>query len=259
MPGVFEAIQGKSYNRPRQTLLVSNKQPKKNEQAELVATWQKDKSPQNTRKVLDYLKPTIQSALHSYTPGQQNAFRLKATQMAIQSLATYDPKKAAAPATHVFTNLQRLNRIRRQRQNPVHIPESQVYAKQQLDRKTAQLQDRLGRQPTDEQLSDFTGLSRKKLDMLRQSDYYESQSATADSETGADLMGNSGLSDRDFYNYVYDSVPVVDKKIMEWTSGFGKKPLSNNQIANKLHMCPGAVSQHKAHIQELLGKVRGLL
>ena len=51
MPGVFEAIQGKTYNRPRETLLLSGAKPKVQQQ-DIVSLWQKDKSTENTRKVL---------------------------------------------------------------------------------------------------------------------------------------------------------------------------------------------------------------
>lgn len=257
MDNLFDTIQGKPSYRPVSTLLV--KHPKPQSQAvSLVLQWKKSPSPQNTRKVLQYLKPTIQSALHSYVPGQQAQFRLKATSLSLQALKNYDGKKAA-PATFVFTNLQRLNRIRRDRQTPIHIPESQVYAKQQLDKKVTELEESLGRSPTQEQICDFTGISRKKLQKLQEGNATVSQSAAADAQTGADLIGSKQLTDRDFYNYVYDSVPPIDKKIMQWSAGFNKAPLSNNQIASRLHMSPGAISQHKNKIQQLLGQVRGLL
>lgn len=259
MPSVFEQLKGIKHTRPVNTLLVPKNSVSPQKQ-DIVSLWQKDPSAQNTKKVLQMLKPTIDSALHSYTPGQEDTYRLKATSIALQSLKSYDRTKAASPATFVFTNLQRLNRIRRERQTPVHIPESQVYAFQLLQKKSAQLQDKLGRQPTQEQLSDYTGLSKKKIEKVRNGNTsYLSQSSTADIESGADLIGQPGESQKDFYNYVYDSVSPADKKIMQWTSGYGSKQLSNNQIATKLHMSPGAVSQHKAKIQQLLGRVRGLL
>ena len=258
MPSIFQAIKGKTYNRPAETLLISGNKKPENKQ-DIVSVWQKDKSPQNTKKVLQLLKPTIQSALHTYTPGQEDAFRLKATSMAIQSLSGYNPQKAASPNTYVFTNLQRLNRIRRERETPIHIPESKVYALQIIQRKQKELEEKLGRQPTDEQLSDYSGLSRKKIQQVRAGSLYTSQSATADPQTGSDLLGTKDTSDKDYFDYVYDSVSPLDKKIMEWTAGYNKKPLSNNQIAAKLHLSAGAVSQRKARIQELLGQVRGLV
>lgn len=258
MPSVFDAIKGKTYTRPVETLVVS-KTPKSSPQQDLVLNWKKDKSPENTRKVLQYLNPTIESALHSYVPGQQSSFKLKAASLALKALDNYDKSSNASPATFVFTNLQRLNRIRRDRETPIHIPESQVYAKQQLERKQAELEQRLGRQPSQAQLCDYAGISKKKLERLQSVGAMVSQSATADIQTGADTVGDKAITDKDYYDYVYASVSPIDQKIMQWSSGFGKKQLSNNQIAHKLGMSAGAVSQHKAKIQELMGKVRGIL
>ena len=258
MGSIFEAIQGKTYNRPKETLLISKTKLPENKQ-DIVSVWQKDRSEENTRKVLQLLQPTIESALHTYTPGQEDSFRLKATSLALKSLADYNPQKAASPNTYVFTNLQRLNRLRRQRQTPIHIPESQVYAMQLIDRKKQQLQERLGREPSDQQLSDYTGLSQKKIERVMSGTAFASQSATTDEQTGADLLGSRDTTDKDYYEYVYNSVSPLDQKIMEWTSGYKGKELSNNQIASKLHLSAGAVSQRKARIQELLGQVRGLV
>lgn len=255
---VFDAMQGKTLYRPVNTI-IGHKRKLPDQKTSLVQTWKKDPSGQNTRKVLEYLKPTIQSALHSYVPGQQSQFKLKATNLALQALKGYDKTKASSPATYVFTNLQRLNRIRRQRQNPIHIPQSQVYAKTQLDKKIAQLEDSLGREPSDQEICDYAKISKKKLEALQSGGATVSQSAAADTQTGSDLIGDKGLTDKDYYDYVYSSVSPIDQKIMQWSSGYGKKSLSNNQIAAKLHLSPGAVSQHKTRIQELIGQVRGLL
>lgn len=231
-----------------------------NIQADLISKWKKNRSEQLTNKVVEYLKPTIQSALHSYAPGQQQSMRTKATILALQSLQKYDPSSKASPKTYVFTSLQRLNRLRRQRQNIIHIPQNQVYIKNVLDTKAAQLQQELGRQPTNIQLSQALKMSVKKLQKIQNSLPGATFSSTASlNQEGHQTLGKSDLSDRDFYNYVYDSVQPIDKKIMQWTSGYSKKPLSNNQIAKKLKLSPGAVSQRKLKIQQKLSDVRGLL
>ena len=257
MANVFDAIKNTRYNRPAATVLV--KQQLQPAEDDVVSQWKKNKSPENTKKVLQYLKPTIQSALHTYAPNQEQAFRLKATSMALSQLDKYQPSKGSSPRTFVFTSLQRLNRLRRERQTPIHIPESQVYAKKLIDQKRSILQDKLGREPSDQQLSDFVGISKAKLNKLNLNSATVNTSSAQDTQSGHDLLGTSQLSDKDYYNYVYDSVSPVDQKIMQWSSGMNGKQLSNNEIAHKLNLSPGAVSQRKAKIQELMGKVRGLL
>lgn len=257
MPDIFAAIKNTKYNRPQSTVIVKKQQQP--EEQDIVSKWKKDRSPENTKLVVEYLKPTIQSALHTYTPNQENAFRLKAMSMALSELSKYQPEKGTSPKTFVFTSLQRLNRLRRERETPIHIPESQVYAKKLIDSKKAILQDKLGREPSDQELCDFVGISKKKLYKLNLNTATVNMSSTQDAETGHDLQGDNSLSDTDYYNYVYDSVSPIDQKIMEWSSGLKGQTLSNNEIAHRLNLSPGAVSQHKAKIQQLMGKVRGLV
>lgn len=254
MHSIFNSISNKS--RAQSNL---NTQPKR-DLNQTVLQWQKKCTPQNTKVVLQLLKPTIQSALHTYVPGQQSSFKIKASAMALQSLRQYKPTKGASPKTFVFTNLQRLNRLRRQRQNLIHIPESQVYAKQLVEKKITQLSQDLGRDPTDEQLQDATGMSKKKLQrVLSAGTTIFNDSASMDQNQRASTFSVSDLSDQDYFKYVYNSVGPLDKKIMQWTSPKAKVQLSNNQIAKKLRLSAGAVSQRKAKIQQLLGSVRGLL
>ena len=257
MPGIFEQIKG--LNTSTQNTAPKPVKPTQDDIVQTIADWQKKSTPENTKQILDFIKPTIDSALHTYTPGQQNTFRIKATSYALQSLRNYDVTKKASPNTFVFSNLQRLNRLRRQRQNIIHIPQNQVYMKQMLDNKAAQLQNDLGRPPTDQELSQALYISKRKLDKLRQQSSVTISQAMSQDPQGHQMLGKSDVTDMDYYNYVYSSVSPVDKKIMQWTSGYRTKPLSNNQIAEKLHISPGAVSQRKNRIQQLMSQVRGLV
>lgn len=257
MPGIFEQIKG--LNTSPQNTAPKPAKPTQDDIVQTIADWQKKSTPETTKQILDFIRPTIDSALHTYTPGQQNTFRIKATSYALQSLRNYDATKKVSPKTFVFSNLQRLNRLRRQRQNIIHIPQNQVYMKQMLDSKAAQLQSDLGRPPTDQQLSQALYISKRKLDKLRQQSSVTISQTMSQDPQGHQLLGASDVTDRDYYNYVYSSVSPVDKKIMQWTSGYSTKPLSNNQIAEKLHISPGAVSQRKNRIQQLMSQVRGLV
>ena len=251
MQSIFDQIKGIKLPAPRPV--------QKPIAVDIVDKWKADKSQQNTKELIDYLKPTIDSALHTYTPGQQENFRIKATSMALNSLSGYDKKKNTSPRTYVFSTLQRLNRIRRQRDNIIHIPQSQVYLRQLGDKKKNQLQEDLGRQPSLMQLSDKTGISQKKLQKIYDDNITFSETSSDNLQTGDSSFKTSDLTDKDYYNYVYQSVPSIDQKIMQWSSGYGKQLLSNNEIAKRLRLSPGAVSQRKAKIQEKLSAVRGLL
>lgn len=249
MNSIFSAIS----NKPEQTVQKVLQTPKKS----IITLWKQDRSQQNTRQVIDLLNPTIDSALHTYTPGQQKQFKIKAINIALDSLKNFDQSKKVSPSTYVFTALQRLNRVRRQRQNIIHIPQSQVYLKNLVDKKQQQLQTKLGRQATDQQLSDATGISKKKLDRLKSGSVFNESSAV-NQQSGDSTFKVKGLTQNDYFNYVYDSVSPVDKKIMQWTRN-KSMGMSNNEIAKKLKLSAGAVSQRKAKIQQMLSQVRGII
>lgn len=256
MAGFFQQMKGTAIK--TNNIIAKKPTDTKTQMQQLVLRWKKQKRPQDTKAIIKYLQPTIQSALHTYTPGQQNSFRIKATKLALDSLSQYDASKNTAPSSFVFTNLQRLNRIRRQRQNIIHIPQSQVYLKQQIDKKIAQLQQDLGRQPNIDQICDATGMSKKKLQKLQEGSIF-SESSSINPQNNQSTFGIKDITDKDYYNYVYSSVGDIDKKILQWSMPYKGTPLSNNQIAKKLKLSAGAVSQRKAKLQQMMSEVRGLL
>ena len=59
--------------------------------------------------------------------------------------------------------------------------------------------------------------------------------------------------------FVYFDMDAVNKKIMEWTLGLhGSDTFSNIEIARKLRLTPGAVSQRKQSIQKILNQRQDL-
>lgn len=222
-----------------------------------IVTWQKAPTPETTAKIIEYLKPTINSALRTYAPGAEDSLKIKATSYALNSLKSYDPKKKVSPNTYVFTNLQRLSRLKRQRQNIMHIPQSQIYAKMQLDKAVAKFNDEYDRDPSDEELADAMHISVKKIQKLmnQAAGTTINDSSAVNMTTGQSMYGNKDVTDQDYYDYVYRSVNPTDQLIMQ----YNKKNMSNNDIAKKLKMSPGAVSQRKAKIQMMLSQVRSFV
>jgi hypothetical protein len=79
-------------------------------------------------------------------------------------------------------------------------------------------------------------------------------------------MGEGGFSpgvnrpeSEAWIQFVYDDLSPTDQKIMEWTLGLhGQPTMSNQDIAQKLKRTPGAISQRKKMIQDLLNQEREL-
>lgn len=243
-----------------QTKIKKQKAQQKSAIQSAITRWQTgDKSAAG--QILQYLKPTISSALRSFAPGQQNMLNIQAAKLALSSMSTYDPSKNVQPSTHAFNALQRLNRVRRQRQNIIHVSQDTVYKFNIIQQKSAQLQDQLGRQPTTQQLADSLGMSQKKIQQITsRSNGIINDSSAVSQMTGQSTFSTKNVSDKDYIDYTYRSLGPIQQKIMQWSLGLnGKKMLSNIQIAKKLNISPGAVSQRRLKINNLLSQVRGLI
>lgn len=234
---------------------------KKDRVLQLINMWKTTKDKQYTGQILQYLKPTINSALKSFGGSQQQHLKIQAAKLALASLQTFDPAKNIQPSTHVFHNLQRLNRIRRDRQNIIHIPQTALYQQQMIAAKQSQLQDQLGREPSIQQLSDFIGMSAQRINKIKNKQLNTiNQSSAISQTTGQSTFSKKVQTDKDYLQYTYKSLGPIQQKILQWSTGMYNKPiLSNQQIAAKLQITPGAVSQRKARIQQVLSQVRGLL
>jgi hypothetical protein len=81
------------------------------------------------------------------------------------------------------------------------------------------------------------------------------RAATIDPEQGgiaSHLPGSRDASDA-WVSIVYNDLPTIDQKIMEYTLGLhGHKKLNNQEIAKKLNRSPGSISQRKVKIQQIL-------
>ncbi len=226
---------------------------------DVVLAWQRNRSPEMTKLVLDRMKPTIDSAMTSFANGS-GSMSVKAAKLTLDALRTYKPDFGAEPSTHVFNNLRRLGRLSTRRAAIIPQSEAFMLEARRVKETLARLQDEKGREPSMDELADATGLSRKKIDRLLDQNMVINESATLSQDTFKDTQASSDLTDDDYFEYVYASVGPVDQKIMEWSSGLhGRQVLSNNAIAAKLGISPAAVSQRRNKIQNMMSEVRRLV
>jgi DNA-directed RNA polymerase specialized sigma subunit len=228
------------------------------------SAWKQNPSPQTMTPLVNKIRPEIERGISAHV-GQSNPVLYgRAKKMAIGALRTYDPTKAKL-GTHIVNQLQGLRRVNRQQANVISIPERMQLNLNFVSRAQSELEDQLGREPTLDELADHTGLSRNRIRSVRKlrmplAEGQVAEGGDADSEGGySPAVKQKGTEDDMWLWVVYDDQDNVNKKIMEWTLGLhGGKALSNAEIAQRLRLTPGAVSQRKARIQELLDQ-RSLL
>lgn len=223
--------------------------------------WKASPNPTTTSALLTAVDPVLQSALRSYAGGKVSPqLRGQAKSLAIDSFGTYDPTKGKL-RTHLLTNLQRLRRIQGQQAQIIRIPERISRDRSALLEASQALMETLGREPSDRELADYTGLSYKRLAQIRKAarPLAEGRFTAEVGDEGEEGFAPSVDPLEPNYDawvrFVYDDLTPRDQFILERALGLnGHRKMAPTQIAKALKVSPAAVSQRMAYIQSLLDK-----
>ena len=226
---------------------------------EAYLSWAADRSKENTGKLLTALQPSIDQGLRLYAGANPSSVdRSAAKRIALRAVETYTPGRGTAIRTHVNNHLQGLTRIRQKRNNLIPVPERQMQARTQIVRRREELTDELGREPSLTELADYTATPVPKirrllrLPQVSNSGFYDTVTEDAQSQDPAVKADDTDL----IYRAVYADLGPIDQKVLEWTLGLdGNPPLANQEIARRLRVSPGAVSQRKALIQKQIDRM----
>lgn len=227
------------------------------------AQWQQTRTPESNTAILKTIQPVIDTAVTSYAGQNANpTIRSKARIMALRALDSYDPNRGNV-RTHLLSQLQSLRRLSAQSQNIISIPEQVGLDFTHIIDSENQLRDELGRDPTDDELADATNLSKRRIQKIRTFHQPVAEGATmrdvtADESYGGDVASSIPGSTRGedaWFNFVYDDLSPTDKLIADMTLGRnGRRKTTTQEIARRLNITPGAVSQRAAKIQSMLDK-----
>ena len=225
--------------------------------------WKTTNNPDHFDKMIQASKPVIDSALTSYAGGNK-ALTGKAKVLAANAIKTYDPSHGTKLRTHIMTQLQPLIRMHRETNAVIKMPERVYIDLYKSNNEYQKFSDEHGREPSDLELADRTGLSAKRLNYIRRfskGEMYEGGMKTP-SEEGEEVYypGVQQVSPKTVWTeYLHHDLPPVDQKILEWKTGFGgHEILSTNDIAKRLSITPSAVSQRSAKIAKLLAEGQGM-
>lgn len=253
-PGTLSGDTPPKEPRPRTGLLEP-------EYAEAWEGYVKQPNPANASKILQAVTPVMNNAFRTYartdTPGP--AIRAHAKRIVLDALPRYDPDRAKLQ-THLLVQLQGLQRYAARSGQVIRLPERVALDAYHLHNGSRELADRLGREPSDQELSDHLGMSLKRMAHVRQAKppAIESHYDPTQNEWGSRTQAPGVVqSDREenWRNFVYHDLHPTDQLIMEHVLGMNGKPqLAKKDIAVKLKISPSAVSQRLARIQALLDR-----
>jgi DNA-directed RNA polymerase specialized sigma subunit len=159
--------------------------------------------------------------------------------------------------THLLSQLQSLRRAAADERDIISLPDAVRYDYQHLLEHEQNLADEMGRSPSDGEISDSSGLSPKRIAYIRQYRGAVSEGAAHQSRDGGQRDVASQAVNYDpaeaWTNFIYTDLSPTDQVILDLTLGRNGNPrIPTQEIAKRLGITSGAVSQRTAKIQKLL-------
>lgn len=227
-------------------------------------TWQANPTPANLYAVTVSLKPTIDSVVASLGGSGSPDVAAKARVLAAKAVKSYDPSYGASLPTWVSQQLRQLTRQVRKSNNIISIPEGIQLDAFKLSNAEAEFVDENNREPTVIELADITGIPVKRITDVR-----TKMRPVAQESKFIDDSGNTALqhSSVDHYpealDYVYNDSDLMDRRILEYTLGYGgHEILDNQQIMQTLKLTPVQLSRRKARltmrVQDIVNNLEAL-
>jgi DNA-directed RNA polymerase specialized sigma subunit len=225
--------------------------------------WQKQPTLESTGRLLSAIGPHIDQAIRANVKNTNPLLRSRAKQLAIKTLHQYDPERSSM-RTFLQSQFQGLKRIQRDQLNPIHVPERLAMDQGRLVEGESDLEANLGRMPTTAELADHLGMHPAKIAHLRRlsggvpEGHFLSSTSSEDNPGGFAPPVEGGLGHM-AVEMVYGDLPTRDQLILELTLGLhGRRAHSNEEIAKKLRVTPGLISQRKSVIQSLLDRMEAI-
>lgn len=225
--------------------------------------WRQNPSKQNLNTVIETLKPTINYALSSYQGKGDPFIETQAKILASKAIKAYDPSYNVTLPTYLTSQMRKLTRIVRESRSPIKIPERTFYDIAELKEAENELLEKNGgREPDVQQLADYMGVPVDKIEKTRNKmvkqiseNSYFSNSNYSDENDAIDSLDslksdqNQSAYLKEALNYAYNSSDYREKKILEWTCGYGgAKIRTPKQIADKLGISESQVSRLTAKL-----------
>jgi len=230
----------------------------------LYTAWKAGPSKETTGALLRSVEPVISNAIRSYASGTGSpTLRSRARQLATQSFKSYDPARGTL-RSHLLSRLQRLRRLAAQEQQIIRVPEQVSLDQIRTAQIETDLQEKLGRPPSDQEIADKTGLSLRRLAHIRQGRRPIAE-GRLQQVTPEDAGGYAPAVQPVEQNYdvglefVYDDQDPQNQFIMERAFGLhGHPQTSATDIARAMKLTPGAVSHRMQQIQGQIDELESL-
>lgn len=247
----LEKLAAKKPDQPGTSFPAGWRVPRTERRKSELQLWQQWKEsgedPEHMEPLLQSLQPLVNRRLGQFrgVPIQKEVLRAEANRKVISGLRGYDPTRAQMH-THLTNQLKGMQRFVQQHQNLARIVESRANKVGDYQRAVATLSERLGREPTAHEVSDYTKWSVK--DVMRM-----------EGDVRDDLLASGAAEDpfieetpraREVLKLIPYELTPMEMQVFEYATGYGGKPkiTSTGAIARRLGWSDSKVSQVKNSI-----------
>lgn len=232
----------------------------KDKDLQLWETWRRTRSEADLQALMDAFAGLLRREIQRWS-SIAPAFYLEneAKRLAKKAFESYNPSFGVALGTHVVNQLQPLSRPAYARQSSVSVPEHHRLTFNKYQRVRSQLEDRLGRNPTHDEISDHLAIPPKKLqsiiDNVGKRELLESGEGPAFQKK----------TDDDLIHLAYNDMTPRQRKIFELRTGYNgssepdeSKIKDGAEIIKELGITQGVLSYELQKIQAVLRSMQEL-
>lgn len=223
----------------------------KTKDMELWAKWKRTQNPADLQLLLNQMEPIIAREVNRWSNSMSRSLlESEGKRLAVEAFKTYDPKQGAALSTYVASRLPKLSRLTYSHLNAARMSETQAMLFHTYNTGLNELRDTHGREPTHDELADRLGWAPKKLFTFQRQanrkEFVESEEHP-DNDTSEDQL----------VDFIYHDLNPQQKKIFEYTTGYGGgKKKSGQEIMKELGLTQGQLSYAKSQIVATVEKAR---
>lgn len=205
--------------------------------------WKKTQDPQHLHPLLKMYEPVINYGMKQYKAPSipEPAMRAELVKHVVNAFNSYDPAKGTALNTHVQNLLRKASRYNTKYQNVGYIPEGQKSFITPIQTARNELLERFGRDATDDEISQYTGLPTKMVKRVVKSLRKDVSASTFESDPTA-INANA---DEEILSLLPHSLNEMENKVFSHLYGDqkGQHKGTKGALAKQLGMNPSQFSR----------------
>jgi len=222
---------------------------------ELWEKWRRSQSQVDLSNLLEQVKPLIKTVAQQYAGNISPAIlEAEAKIQAVNAFKSFDPSRGVKLSTHLMNQLKKTSRFAYKHQEIYSVPESRRIKYHTFESVKSHLRDKYDRDPSIEELADSLKWSNSEVKRYQREDIRE----LSDSQPLSSDIGFYKKDDTAMLAYMYNDLNPQEKLLLEYTTGYGGRQLSNTEIKRRLNMTQGQLSYAKKNLTNKLKGMQGL-